>query len=114
MVKLLKEDHSIYDAFGFVISDGTEAWIVYADANYPALRTVTKYLDENLEDIVYTLKTAHEVADYIQKKFLNAIYLDVDFIPEDRDVYDVIDDDYIRLGHVLIKVCEMYDLEDYM
>ena len=106
MVRLIKEGHSIYDAFGVVIDDGKEAWVLYCDSEYYA-KYVKKYLDEHMDDITYTLKTAHEVADYIQGRLLNAVYLDMNYVPEDiEEPYS----DTLKIGPVLIDIKEWYDI----
>ncbi|MBO7212354.1 MAG: hypothetical protein J6V44_15310 [Methanobrevibacter sp.] len=99
----LKESHSIYDRFGIVIADGKEAWILHTDSKYN-LKYIKKYIDENLDDITYTLKSAAEVADYLQGVCFNKLhqFVDVDFVPETTNEESTT----IKLGNTLISVVD--------
>lgn len=103
MVRLIRESHSLYDAFGVVIDDGREAWIIYCDSEYNA-KYVKRYLDQNLDDITYTLETAAEVADYLQSKLLNYAYFNTDLVPNDVEE----ETETIKFGHTLIKIKDWY------
>lgn len=103
----IKESHSIYDRFGIVIGDGKEAWILHTDSKYN-LKYIKKYIDENLDDITYTLKTSAEIADYLQGVCFNTLhqFVDVDFVPENIDEASTT----IKLGNTLISVIDRYDI----
>lgn len=108
MVRRLNE--SIIDKFGIVIDDGKEAWIICCDSKQ-VVKKLKKYLDTDLDDITYTLKTASDVCDYLQKFCLDKLgtFMDVDYCDID-DGENM--DEYGRfsIGPVLYSVEDWYDI----
>lgn len=110
MVKLLKENHAVYDAYG-VILDMTNGnpWIIYTSEPMDAKR-LKSYLNGSLDDLVSYHKTPEGVVKYIQNKFSTRFY-DVAPVP-----FDMIEDwpDMVHVNRKYISVLEYYDLDDYM
>lgn len=104
---MIKINESIIDKFGIVIDDGKEAWIICCDSKW-AVKQLKKYLDTNLDDITYTLKTASDVCDYLQKFCLDKLgtYMDVDYC--DIDEVDIDEYGRVSIEPVLYSVQEWY------